>query len=68
VRKWTAFRPHVDESIAPDPATLDVLQGLLRASHGRGFRACLGGIRQLCRGILRKRGTRDSERGTESQL
>jgi acyl-CoA reductase-like NAD-dependent aldehyde dehydrogenase len=61
VRKWTAFRPHVDDSIAADPATLDVLQGLLRASHGRGFRGWLGGIRQLYRAIRKKRGMRNRD-------
>src|SRR5262249_18581318 len=50
------FRPHIDEAGSPDPeATADILRGLLRASHARGVRAWLGGVRQLLRGIRRKR-------------
>jgi aldehyde dehydrogenase (NAD+) len=50
------FRPHFDEAVAPDPAaTLDVLRGLLRASHGRGWREWFGGVRQLLRGVRRKK-------------
>ncbi|MBX9624463.1 MAG: aldehyde dehydrogenase family protein [Gemmataceae bacterium] len=49
------FRPHLDEAVAPDPATADILRGLLRATHGRGWRVWLGGARQLVRGVRRKR-------------
>ncbi|MDB5308334.1 MAG: betB 1 [Gemmataceae bacterium] len=50
------FRPHVDEVVSPDPAaTLDVLRGLLRATHGRGLGAWFGGVRQLIRGIRKKK-------------
>jgi len=49
------FRPHVDDAVAPDPAaTADVLQGLLRASYG-GWGEWWGGLRQLVRGVRRKR-------------
>ena len=49
------FRPHVDEAVAPDPAaTEDVLRGLLRASYG-GWGEWWGGLRQLVRGVRRKR-------------
>ena len=55
VRRW-GLRPHVDEAVSPDPAaTNDVLRGLLRASHARGVRAWLGGVRQLVRGLRRKK-------------
>ena len=54
VRKGT-FRPHLDETTSPDPATWDILHGLLRATHGRGFRDWIGGIRELIRGIRRKK-------------
>ena len=49
------FQPHLDEAASPDPATADVLRGLLRATHGRGWRDWLAGVRQLVRGIRRKR-------------
>jgi acyl-CoA reductase-like NAD-dependent aldehyde dehydrogenase len=50
------FRPHVDEVVDPDPeATADILIGLLRASHAAGLREWLGGVRQLIRGVRRKR-------------
>src|SRR5262249_19578560 len=34
VRRGT-FRPHYDEALDPDPATADVLRGLLRWTHAR---------------------------------
>ena len=49
------FRPHLDEAVSPDLATADILRGLLRATHGRGWRAWLGGVSQLVRGVRRKR-------------
>jgi aldehyde dehydrogenase (NAD+) len=50
------FRPHLDESISPDPeATADILTGLLRASHAGGLREWFGGVRQLLRGVRRKK-------------
>jgi acyl-CoA reductase-like NAD-dependent aldehyde dehydrogenase len=49
------FRPHFDEAASPDPATLDVLRGLLRATHGRGWREWLRGVGQLIRGVRRKK-------------
>ena len=50
------YRPHVDEAVAPDPAaTFDLLRGLLRATHARGVRDWVGGVRQLVRGARRKR-------------
>ncbi|QDU18288.1 aldehyde dehydrogenase family protein [Urbifossiella limnaea] len=52
VRRGT-FRPHADEAVAPDPeATADVLHGLLRATYGGEW---WGGLRQLLRGVRRKR-------------
>jgi acyl-CoA reductase-like NAD-dependent aldehyde dehydrogenase len=55
VRRW-GLRPHIDEAVKPDPAaTTDILRGLLRASHARGVRAWLGGVRQLLRGLRRKK-------------
>ncbi len=50
------FRPHVDEAVSPDPeATAEVLTGLLRASYGGGWRAWWGGVRQIVRGVRRKK-------------
>jgi acyl-CoA reductase-like NAD-dependent aldehyde dehydrogenase len=54
VRKGS-FRPHFDEAAKPDPSTLPILRGLLQATHGRGFLARLAGLRELIRGIRRKR-------------
>ena len=54
VRKGT-FRPHLDETAAPDPATQDIMCGLLRATHGRGFGDWFGGVREMIRGIRRKK-------------
>jgi aldehyde dehydrogenase (NAD+) len=49
------FRPHVDEAVSPDPgATADILTGLLRASYG-GWGGWWTGVRQLARGVRRKR-------------
>jgi acyl-CoA reductase-like NAD-dependent aldehyde dehydrogenase len=45
------FRPHVDEEISPDPATVPILRGLLRATHARGVREWLGGVGQLIGGL-----------------
>jgi acyl-CoA reductase-like NAD-dependent aldehyde dehydrogenase len=50
-----SFRPHLDDAASPDPATADVLRGLLRATHGRGWRHWLGGAVQLIRGLRRKK-------------
>ena len=49
------FRPHFDEAAKPDPATLPILSGLLKATHARGIRARLSGVRELFRGIRRKK-------------
>jgi acyl-CoA reductase-like NAD-dependent aldehyde dehydrogenase len=54
VRKGT-FRPHFDEAAKPDPATEQVLRGLLRLTHARGLGAKLKGLWQLVRGVRRKR-------------
>ena len=54
VRRGT-FRPHFDEAINPDPATTDILRGLLRWTHARGLREKLRGLWQLIRGVRRKR-------------
>jgi acyl-CoA reductase-like NAD-dependent aldehyde dehydrogenase len=54
VRKGT-FRPHFDEAANPDPATAEILRGLLRATHARGLRERLRGLWQMVRGISRKR-------------
>ena len=50
------FRPHIDEAVKPDPdSTADILGGLLRATHGRGWREWFGGVRQMIRGVRRKK-------------
>jgi hypothetical protein len=54
VRKGT-FRPHFDEAAIPDPATEDMLKGLLRSTHARGIRERLRGLWQLVRGVRRKK-------------
>jgi len=48
-------RPHLDEAVNPDPATGEILRGLIRLTHGRGFRAKLGGLWQMVKGVRRKR-------------
>jgi acyl-CoA reductase-like NAD-dependent aldehyde dehydrogenase len=55
VRKGT-FRPHIDEAVKPDPeSTADILSGLLRATHGRTWGDWFGGVREMFRGMRRKR-------------
>lgn len=54
VRKGT-FRPHYDEAIAPDPATVDLLRGLLRWTHSRDLREKFRGLWQLVSGVRKKR-------------
>jgi acyl-CoA reductase-like NAD-dependent aldehyde dehydrogenase len=49
------FRPHLDEAADPDPATGELLRGLLRWTHGAGVREKLGGLWQMVRGARRKR-------------
>jgi len=49
------FRPHFDEAANPDPATEEILRGLLRATHARGLRERLRGAWQLVRGSWRKK-------------
>ena len=54
IRKGT-FRPHFDDAANPDPATADIIRGLLRWTHARGIGAKLGGLWQLVRGIRKKK-------------
>lgn len=54
VRKGT-FRPHFDEAANPDPATPQMLRGLLALTHARGFWAKWRGFWQLVRAARRKR-------------
>ncbi|MCE9561732.1 MAG: aldehyde dehydrogenase family protein [Planctomycetes bacterium] len=54
VHKGT-FRPHLDEATNPDPATADILRGLLRATHARGLREKFRGVLQLIRGVRKKK-------------
>jgi acyl-CoA reductase-like NAD-dependent aldehyde dehydrogenase len=54
VRKGT-FRPHFDEAVKPDPATLELLRGLLRWTHARGLREKLRGLREMIRGVRKKK-------------
>jgi acyl-CoA reductase-like NAD-dependent aldehyde dehydrogenase len=60
VRKGT-FRPHFDEAITPDPATVDVLRGLLRWTHASGLREKLRGLWQMLRGVRRQGKARGEE-------
>ena len=54
VHKGT-LRPHLDDAANPDPATGEILRGLIRFSHGRGLKHKLGGLWQLVRGVRRKK-------------
>ena len=54
VRKGT-FRPHFDESISPDPATVELLSGLMAWTHARGVRAKLRGLWRMVRGVRKKK-------------
>ncbi|MBP3957890.1 aldehyde dehydrogenase family protein [Gemmata sp. G18] len=54
VHKGT-FRPHFDDAVNPDPATIDILHGLIRLTHARGLRARLGGFWQMVKGVRKKR-------------
>ena len=49
------FRPHYDEAVEPDPATTEILRGLMTWTHARGLRAKLGGLWQMVRGARRKK-------------
>jgi aldehyde dehydrogenase (NAD+) len=65
VRKGT-FRPHFDEAVSPDPATVDLLRGLLRWTHARGLREKFRGLWQMIRGI-RRQGTGNRSQKTEDK-
>lgn len=54
VRRGT-FRPHFDEALSPDPATADILRGLLRWTHARSLREKLRGLWQMIRGVRKKK-------------
>jgi len=41
--------------VNPDPATQDVLRGLLRWTHARGVREKFRGLWQMASGIRRKK-------------
>ncbi len=43
--------PHLDDAADPDPATEQVLRGLLRASYGRGAGNWWRGVRQMVWGV-----------------
>ena len=47
VRKGS-FRPHFDEAANPDPATEEILRGLLRATHARGCARGSAGCGSWC--------------------
>ena len=53
VRKGT-FRPHFDEAAKPDPATEEILRGLLKWTHARRWGAKLKGLWQMVRRARRK--------------
>jgi acyl-CoA reductase-like NAD-dependent aldehyde dehydrogenase len=54
VRKGT-FRPHFDDAANPDPATPQMLRGLLALTHARGFWAKWRGFWQLVRAARKKK-------------
>ncbi|MBM3981713.1 MAG: aldehyde dehydrogenase family protein [Planctomycetes bacterium] len=49
------FRPHFDEAANPDPATAEIIRGLLTWTHARGLRAKLRGLWQMVRGARKKK-------------
>ena len=49
------FRPHYDEVSAPDPATDQIIRGLMRWTHARGAREKLRGLWQMVGGIRKKK-------------
>jgi len=49
------MRPHLDDAIRPDPSTGEILLGVLRATHARGWQERFRGVRQLIRGIRRRK-------------
>jgi aldehyde dehydrogenase (NAD+) len=49
------FRPHFDETARPDPATVDVLRGLLVWTHARGWGTKAGGLWRLVRGLRKQK-------------
>ena len=54
VRKGT-FRPHVDTHLASDPAAGDIMNGLLRMTHGRTLGLRWSGLKQLIWGLRKSR-------------
>jgi aldehyde dehydrogenase (NAD+) len=50
VRGWS-FRPHYGSANGTDPATADMLRGLLQWSHGRGWRRRWRALWQMLRGV-----------------
>lgn len=54
VRKGT-FRPHFDDAANPDPATPQMLRGLLTLTHAGGFWAKWRGFWQLVRAARKKK-------------
>lgn len=54
VHKGT-FRPHLDEAVNPDPATLDILRGLLRCTHSSGIVERFRGMLQVIHGVRKKK-------------
>ena len=54
VHKGTT-RQHLDDAVKPDPATGELLNGLIRLTHARGFLARLGGLWQMIKGARKKR-------------
>ena len=59
VRSGT-FRPHYDTGEASQ-ATAELARGMLNWSHGKGFRRCWRGLRQIIRGMRSGLGKKKSE-------
>jgi aldehyde dehydrogenase (NAD+) len=49
------LRAHFDEAAKPDPATLEILRGLMKWTHARGMGAKLRGLWQMVRGVRKKK-------------
>ncbi|QJW96603.1 aldehyde dehydrogenase family protein [Frigoriglobus tundricola] len=47
------FRPHFDEAVNPDPATEQIVHGLIRWTHARGLSEQVRGLWQMMKGIGR---------------
>jgi len=50
-----SFRPHIDAGLNPHPGDAALLEGMLRFTHGRGWRERASGFVQMIRGVIATR-------------